>query len=127
MAKGVKTGGRKKGTPNKIGLSVRQAVVETFERLGGVEHMTTWAVEFPSDFYRILARVAPQGAAPSFMNPAHTLAEQGRAVVGALSTGELQPHEASAILHGLAAQARIVEITDMEERLAALEAAQTGT
>ena len=60
MAKGKKTGGRQKGTPNRLSMSVKNAVLETFANLGGVEHMTGWAEENPSEFYRIAARLIPQ-------------------------------------------------------------------
>src|SRR4051812_40778050 len=56
-----KTGGRQHGTPNKITLTLKQAVLETFEKLGGAKHMTGWAEKFPSDFYRIAARLIPPG------------------------------------------------------------------
>ena len=55
-----KTGGRKKGTPNKLTLSVKEAVLETFQNLGGIDHMTEWAQENPTDFYRIAAKLIPQ-------------------------------------------------------------------
>lgn len=52
--------GRKPGVPNKITLSVKEAVLETFQNLGGVKHMTKWAKDNPSDFYRIAAKLIPQ-------------------------------------------------------------------
>ena len=56
---GERRGGRQKGTPNKISLSVKQAILDTFTALGGVEHMRAWAEEHPPDFYKIAARLIP--------------------------------------------------------------------
>lgn len=59
VGKRKKTGGRKKGTPNKITLSIKQAVIDTFGKLGAVAHMTNWAKLQPSEFYRLAARLIP--------------------------------------------------------------------
>lgn len=59
MAKGKKTGGRVKGTPNKVHSSVKNAVIETFNNLGGVEHMTDWAKLNPNEYYKLAARLIP--------------------------------------------------------------------
>ena len=59
MAVGRKTGGRKKGTQNKFTLSVKDSVLKTFGNLGGVKHMTTWAKENPTEFYKIAAKLIP--------------------------------------------------------------------
>ena len=66
---GERRGGRRKGTPNKVSGSVKEAVLETFMQLGGVTHMAEWAGKNPGDFYRILARLLPrevtgEGGAP---------------------------------------------------------------
>ena len=51
-----------------------------------------------------------------------TLAEKGQAVLTALGEGAIAPDVATAILQGIAAQARIVEVDQIEKRVAALEA-----
>ncbi len=56
--------------------------------------------------------------------PDEGLADQGRAVVAALSAGQLAPGQASQILSALGALARIVELGDIERRLSAVEARQ---
>lgn len=53
-------GGRKKGTPNKLSLSVKESVLATFKNLGGVDHMTKWAKHNPTEFYKIAAKLIPQ-------------------------------------------------------------------
>jgi hypothetical protein len=59
VAKGQKSGGRVKGTPNKVHSSIKDAVLETFRNLGGPEHMTKWASENPNEFYKLAARLIP--------------------------------------------------------------------
>jgi hypothetical protein len=51
-----------------------------------------------------------------------SLAEKGRSVLEALGNGTISPDIATAILQGIAAQARITEVDEIEKRLAALEA-----
>jgi hypothetical protein len=51
-----------------------------------------------------------------------SLAEKGQAVLTALVEGAIPPDVATAILQGIASQARIVEVADLEQRLSALEA-----
>jgi hypothetical protein len=51
-----------------------------------------------------------------------SLADQGRTVLDALSTGTITPDEANALMQAVAAQARIVEVDELEKRVAELEA-----
>lgn len=66
MAKGIggraggkKTGGRKKGTPNKVSANVRSNVLEVFSKLRGVDGMAEWATNNQSEFYKIYAKLLP--------------------------------------------------------------------
>jgi hypothetical protein len=119
--KGNKTGGRKKGTQNKVSLSLKQAVLETFEQLGGVRHMATWAKRHPSEFYRITARLVPSGDPVRLDGMDGTLAAQSSAVVKAMATGTITPEQASTVMQVLSAQARVVEIDELERRVKTLE------
>lgn len=60
MAKGVKTGGRQKGTPNKITASAREAFQHAFNTIGGHEALAQWAKKNPSDFFKLYARLISQ-------------------------------------------------------------------
>ena len=55
----AKVGGRRSGTPNKLTTTFRQAVLTTFENLGGIDGLTDWAAENPTEFYKIAARLIP--------------------------------------------------------------------
>ena len=59
MALGKKTGGRKKGTPNKVQRTVRESLVSVYERLGGDDAMLSWAAENPEEFYRHWIKMLP--------------------------------------------------------------------
>lgn len=60
FTKGIaKIGGRKKGTPNKLTGTFREAVCSAYERIGGHERFAEWAAQNPTEFYRIAARLIP--------------------------------------------------------------------
>lgn len=54
-----KTGGRKKGTQNKAGPSIKAAFLEAFKRIGSVTALTKWAKDNPTEFFKLLARLIP--------------------------------------------------------------------
>lgn len=60
MAKGKKTGGRQKGSANKITTSVKEALIEAFRLRGGVPALKAWADENPTAFYGLWGRMLPQ-------------------------------------------------------------------
>jgi hypothetical protein len=59
MAKGQKTGGRAKGTPNKITRDIREAVLQSFETAGGAEYLATQARDNPTAYLTLLGKVLP--------------------------------------------------------------------
>jgi hypothetical protein len=56
--------------------------------------------------------------------PTGTMVEQGDAIMRAAAAGEITPAQASALTGALASMARIKEVSELEERIAALEAAK---
>ncbi|MDA8165425.1 MAG: hypothetical protein M0017_10400 [Desulfobacteraceae bacterium] len=52
--------GRKKGTPNKATASVRAALEEAFEQLGGVETLAQWAEDNPGEFFKLWVKILPR-------------------------------------------------------------------
>lgn len=48
-ANGNKTGGRKKGTPNKLTATVKNAIAEAASDLGGKDRLVAWAKEDPEN------------------------------------------------------------------------------
>lgn len=56
---GKKFGGRKKGTPNKVTATVRDALMVAFEKAGGVDYLVRMADEEPKAFMTLLARTVP--------------------------------------------------------------------
>lgn len=55
-----KTGGRTAGTPNKVTASAKDAVMQTFDKLGGVPAFVRWAKLNPGDFYAMFAKLIPK-------------------------------------------------------------------
>lgn len=51
--------GRKKGEPNKLTKSAREAFQMAFEQSGGFAELTAWALENRTDFYKLYARLIP--------------------------------------------------------------------
>jgi hypothetical protein len=59
MAKGMKTGGRQKGTPNKVTADVRAAILAAFDKVGGIEYLAVQAHDNPAAFMTLLGKVLP--------------------------------------------------------------------
>lgn len=60
--KGEKTGGRTKGTPNKLGASAKENAIEVFNLLqeNDATSLLTWAKQNPTDFYtKIYTKLIP--------------------------------------------------------------------
>lgn len=57
-----KTGGRQKGTPNKLTRTVRETVLSAFNELQDdpKANIVAWAKRNPRDFYQIAAKLIPQ-------------------------------------------------------------------
>lgn len=66
MAKGRKTGGRQKGTPNKTTALLKDAILKAAENAGGHEgpdgliaYLQVQAIENPGPFMSLLGKVLP--------------------------------------------------------------------
>lgn len=57
--KGVRVGGRQKGTPNKTTASVKAALEEAFVTLGGVPALAIWGADNLTEFYKLYAKLLP--------------------------------------------------------------------
>jgi hypothetical protein len=56
---GKKFGGRQKGTPNKNTTAVKSALIDAFDRLGGVDKLVEFGQENPGEFYKLWVKVLP--------------------------------------------------------------------
>lgn len=54
-----KTGGRKKGTPNKINATIKEAVLVAFDRVGGADYLEQLAREDPKTFVPLMLKCIP--------------------------------------------------------------------
>ena len=55
-----------------------------------------------------------------------SLVEQGRALIDALSSGQITPLEAATMMQSIAGQSKIIEIEEFDKRLSILEGRNTG-
>ncbi len=74
---------------------------------------------------RLIPPIKAKDEAVSLGNLSDDLAKGGRTILQAASQGRITPCESSMLMQGLSAQARIVEIAELERRIAALEAQQS--
>lgn len=74
MADGYKTGGRTKGTPNKLTRAVKEVLVEAADELGGKDRLVAWAKEDPSNERLFWGSIYPKllGATGTADDPIHT-------------------------------------------------------
>lgn len=77
----------------------------------------------------ILERTIPalcpvDAAAPLPLSSDGGLAKQGRAVWAALATGQLPTNQAASLLQGLGTLAKLIELDELEKRIAVLEGKQ---
>ena len=59
VVKRQKTGGRKKGSLNKVTVEVKGAILQAFDNVGGAKYLTKVAEENPAVFCTLLGKVLP--------------------------------------------------------------------
>lgn len=59
MAKGRKTGGRVKGTPNIITGALKDMILQALANSGGVDYLVAQAKSQPAAFMALVGRVLP--------------------------------------------------------------------
>ena len=59
MATKRKTGGRTKGTPNKVHAAVKEAIIAAFDKLGGEAYLVKVGGSDPRTFCTLLGKVMP--------------------------------------------------------------------
>lgn len=60
MANGVKTGGRKKGTQNKITRDLKEMVMGALDKAGGAAYLLAQAKDNPNAFLTLVGKFATQ-------------------------------------------------------------------
>lgn len=69
MAKGFKTGGRTRGTPNKTTAALKDAILAALAQVGGQSYLERVAEEDPKTFCALLGRVLPMTLSGDATNP----------------------------------------------------------
>ena len=59
MATGHKTGGRRRGSLNRLTVAFKDAVQTVYTKIGGDEAFAQWAKANPGEFYKIASRLIP--------------------------------------------------------------------
>ena len=65
MALGHKTGGRQKGTPNKVTRELKEMILGALDDAGGQEYLAQQAKESPAAFMTLVGKVLPLKVAGS--------------------------------------------------------------
>lgn len=60
MEKRQKTGGRQKGTPNKLTVLAKDAIAAAADKLGGTDRLVAWAQEAPENERAFWATIYPK-------------------------------------------------------------------
>ena len=68
-----KTGGRQKGTSNKVTSDVKAMVLEALTKAGGVAYLLTQAQSNPNAFLTLVGKVLPMTVAGDKNNPLETI------------------------------------------------------
>lgn len=84
------TGGNRKGIPNKLTVSIREAIERAFERVGGVSYLETVARSDPRTFCALLSKLLPTKLANADGSPILT-------ALTALTDAELEARTALAL------------------------------
>lgn len=59
MAKGQKTGGRQRGTPNKVNGALKEMILGALSDVGGQEYLARQAEDNPAAFMTLVGKVLP--------------------------------------------------------------------
>lgn len=83
MAIGRKTGGRKRGTPNKLTGQVKEMILSALDEVGGADYLVLQARENPVAFMGLVGKVLPMTISGPGENGEHVVTTITRRVVNA--------------------------------------------
>lgn len=66
---GRKTGGRKKGTPNKFPSTIKEMIINALDKAGGEEYLLQQALSNPTAFLTLIGKVLPTQITGDPTNP----------------------------------------------------------
>lgn len=59
MALGKKTGGRQKGSPNKVTRQLKDMILQALDDSGGIDYLKQTAIDHPVAFLTLVGKVLP--------------------------------------------------------------------
>jgi Family of unknown function (DUF5681) len=68
--------GKKPGTPNKTTTALREQILESLDRAGGIEYLQWLAKNYPGPFCSLLGKVLPTTIACGDSGPVNIVLEQ---------------------------------------------------
>jgi len=89
----AKYGGRVKGVPNKVTVSLREAIMHAFDTVGGEAYLVKVARKNPTVFCMLLARILPlqlSAGRDGVSSPASKIAETLELLRNRLGPAQLQ-------------------------------------
>ena len=90
----AKYGGRVKGVPNKVTVSLREAIMHAFDTVGGEAYLVKVARKNPTVFCMLLARILPLHVSASreggLQSPASKISETLELLRNRLGPAQLQ-------------------------------------
>ena len=84
MAVGFKTGGRVKGTPNKVTGDLKAMILGALDKAGGLDYLADQAIENPGPFMTLVGKVLPHQVTGADGGPIEMSIEDKRAKARAL-------------------------------------------
>ena len=69
MAKGLKTGGRKPGSTNKLTAELKDMILKALDGAGGIEYLQGVAITHPPAFLSLVGKTLPMTIAGDKANP----------------------------------------------------------
>ena len=116
--------GRRKGTPNKLTLSIREAIEHAFDELGGTSYLVHVGRTDPRTFCSLLGKLLPTKLANADGSPllaalteltdAQLEARTARALADAQRAGLMAPPDAVSSQPVLDVAAEVVKVTERD-------------
>ena len=87
MTKRRKTGGRQKGTPNKMTATLKEMILGALDQVGGERYLVDQSKRNPTAFIALLGRLLPSEIKASLASPPQSFVKIDLEAYGRLTDG----------------------------------------
>lgn len=87
MPKGRKTGGRQKGTPNKMTATLKEMILGALDQVGGESYLVDQSKRNPTAFIALLGRLLPSEIKASLASPPQSFVKVDLEALGRVTGG----------------------------------------